>query len=242
MYRGKYALLIPSEISARGVSKLAEELESQQVTVVGKDDLILVKWDENARAAIAKGPSIQAFYVDRISPAAMQSLPEPVARVGLLWNWSISKRGRKVTDGEVKRLMARLQLEVKEGQAYDSLTKKYLGEVQSEEEEEKKGNWCLRQNRGWERIPGWYGYWEKLWCKSRTFVYYPACSGDRLVMDYILAEVDGPQHYACQYKYNASVAYAYDWDYIWIFESHCGTAFSHARKGGSTASLTNRIC
>lgn len=243
MYRGKYALLIPSEISERGVSKLVEELESHQVTVVGKDDnLVLVKWDENSRLAVAKGLSIQAFYVDKVSPTAMERLPERVARVTLLWNWSINNRGRRVTDGAVKRLMAGLQLEVREGQVYDRLTEKYLGKVQSEEEEERKGNWCLRQNRGWERIPGWFGFWEKLWCRSRTYVHYPACSGDRLVVDYILAELDGPQHYAYQSRYNASIAYTYDWDYIWVGESHCGTAFSYARENGSTASLTRQIC
>lgn len=243
MSRGKYVLLIPSQISPRGVEKLARELRSNRVKIAGKDaNLILAKWDDNARAAIAKGPSIQAAYIDKIGPAAIRRLPPRVARIGVLWNWSIDKRGRRVSDGEVKRLMAKLRLEEKRGQAYDRLAKKYLGKIQQGEKEEKKGNWCLRQNRGWYRIPGWFGMWEKLWCKSRTYVSYPACSGPRLVMDYILAEVDGPQHYAYQGRYNASIAYAYDWDYIWVGESHCGTAFSYGRRSGSTASLTRRIC
>jgi hypothetical protein len=243
MLRGKYALLIPSEISERGVRKLVEELEGDRVTVIDKDDnLVLVKWDESSRIAVAKGPSIQAFYVDRVSPAAIRKLPERVARVALLWNWSISNRGKRTTDGTIKRLMSGLQLEVRAGQVYDSLTRRNLGKVESGEEEERQGNWCLRQNNGWERVPGWFGYWEKLWCRSRTYVHYPACSGDRLVMDYLLAEVDGPQHYAYQSRSGASIAYTYDWDYIWVGESHCGTAFSYARRGGSTASLTRRIC
>lgn len=243
MYRGKYVFLVPSEISAGGVSKVVEELKRYRVTVADKNDnLVFAKWDENAKLAVAKGLSIQAFYVDRISPVAIKRLPERVARVAVLWNWTISKRGRRVTDGEVNRLLARLKLEVKKDQVYDNLTKKSLGKVQSGEDEEKKGNWCLKQNRGWYRIPGWFGYWEKLWCRSRTYEYYPRCDGPRLVMDYILAEVDGPQHYASRHRYEATVVYTYDWDYIWAWESHCGTAVSYARKRGSTASLTRRIC
>lgn len=242
MSRGKYALLIPSQISERGVHKLVEELKANLVTVADKDDsLVLVQWDEKAKIAVAKGPSIQAFYVDRVSAAAIRQLPEHVARVAKLWNWSISNRGRGTTRATVKRLMSDLQLEIREGQVYDTLTRRTLGEVKSEEKEETQGNWCLRQNRGWERIPGWFGYWEKLWCRSRTYV-SSTCSGSRQVVDYILAEVDGPQHYGYNSRSNGSVAYIEDWDYIWVGESHCGTAFSYARRGGSTASLTRRIC
>lgn len=243
MSRGKYVLLIPSQISPRGVEKLARELRSNRVTIAGKDaNLILAKWDDHARATIAKGPSIQAAYVDKISPAAIRRLPPSVARIGVLWNWSIDKRGRHVSDGQVKRLMEKLRLEEKRGQAYDRLAKKYLGKIQQGEEEEGTGNWCIRQIRGWYRIPGFLGFWEKLWCMSRTYTNGPPCSGPSLVMDFIQAEVAGPQHFYYHGKYNGSIAYAYDWDYIWIGESHCGWAYSYARIGGSTASISRDIC
>lgn len=106
----------------------------------------------------------------------------------------------------------------------------------------------MRQNRGWHRQTGFFGYWEKLWCRTRTyasqmtFMGFTVCSGSRVLADYIVAEVDGPQHYAAQYRYNASIAYAYDWDYIWWGDPHCGTAVSFARRGGGTVGITRRIC
>lgn len=241
MARGKYALLIPSVISKTGVAKLVAELHSHRVPVVDKDDnLVLVKWDEKSRLAVAKGPSIQAYYTDRISPADVKRLPQQVARVALLWNWSINNRGKRITDGAVKRVMATLQLEVRQGKVYDRLTKKDLGNVESAEKEEAQGNWYIYQNRGWQRNIGWFGFWEKLWCKTRT--YTSAARSSRLVVDYILAEVDGPQHYAHNHRHNGSVVQTYDWDYIWVGEQHCGTAFSYAGKGSSSASVTGRIC
>jgi hypothetical protein len=241
MSRGKHVLLIPSKISPAGAGKLSRELTRDRVKIIGKaENLILANWDDNTRAAVTKGPSIQVAYVDKISPAAIRRLPAKAARIAVLWNWRIDKRGRRVTDAQVNRLMAKLKLEERNGQTYDRLGKKYLGRIKQGEKGEKKGNWWLCQNRGWYRFPGWFGYWEKLWCKSRTCTTSSCAS--RLVVDYILAEVDGPQHYAYQGRYNASIAYAYDWDYIWIGESHCGTAFSYARRGSSRVSITRRIC
>lgn len=241
--RGKLAMLIPTKISREGVNVLQRELTRQRIKVLGKEhDILITRWDRSTRAAVRKGLSIQSYYVDRIPPAQIGSMPENVARVARLWNWSISRRGRKVADGEISRLMRSLKLEIRENNVYDLLTRKTLGKVDEEEEEETKGNWCLRQNRGWYRIPVWFGYWEKLWCRSRTYVNYPQCSGARRTMDIIVAEVDGPQHYGWNTRYNGSVAYTSDWDYIWVGESHCGTAYSWARLGNSSASITSRIC
>lgn len=235
MKRGEYVLLVPSEISPKGVSKLAEELEGQGATVVGKDeDIVIAKWDGNARVAVQKGLSIQAFHVDRVSPGAIKKLPEKVARVAMLWNWSIDQHNKKVTEGQVKRLMKRLQLEVREDQVYDKLSQKYLGKVKHTEEEEKKGNWELRRTKYSWHIWGIVGMWNGYACKSNTYTSYP----NRYVVYYILAEVDGRNHHAYQSRYNATVAYAEDWAWEWPWEFDTPDRYSYAKASdGSTRSV-----
>lgn len=237
-------LLIPSEISERGLKKLQAELQPYEVKILDtRDNLVLVEWDDKVREALASELSIQSALKGRISYKALQKMPPKVRRLGTLWNWSYNKRGRKVSGGEVKRIMKTLQLEVRDKNVYDLKEKKNIGTIEEEESEEKKsGSWCLYQQRGWYRIPGWFGYWEKLWCRSTVYKYYPQCSGTRKVADYISAEVDGPQHDSWAYRRTASTVYTEDWDYIWVGESHCGTAFSYARIGSGRASITRRIC
>ncbi len=234
--------MIPSDLSAAGINKLSTELTTGKVPILAKDaGIVLAKWGKTARSAMEKGLSLEAIYLGKIPAAHIKKLPDPTARIAQLWNWTLDKKGRKVTDGAVKTVRKQLKLEIRNDRVTDKVTGKDLGPVEKGEVDMKKGNWCLNQNRGWYRVPGWFGYWEKLHCKTRAYVKYPACSGNRQLLDYIVAEVDGPQHYDWESKYNASIAYAYDWDYIWAGESHCGTAYSYGRKGGS-ASITGRIC
>lgn len=235
MKRGQYVLMVPSEISPKDVSKLTEELEGHGATVVGKDeDIVIAKWDDNARIAVRKGLSIQAFHVDRVSPGAIKKLPERVARMAILWNWSIDQHNKKVTERQVKGLMQRLQLEVREEQVYDKLSQKYLGKVKHREKEEKKGNWQLAGSWGYSRFPGPLGDWTKHSLKSVTYTSYP----NRSVVYYILAEVDGPHHYACQYKYHATVAYAEDWAWEWFWDRESPSGYSYAKGyDGSTQEL-----
>jgi hypothetical protein len=241
--RGKIAFMIPSDISAIGVRKLSTELSAGRVPVMAKDNgVVLAKWGKNARDAMEKGLSAREIYLDKIPAAHIRELPDPTTRIAQLWNWTLAKKGRRVTDGAVKKIMKELKLEKRHNRIIDRVTEKDLGPIEEGETEDKKGNWCLKQNRGWNRISGWFGYWEKLWCKTRAYVNYPACSGNRKLVDYIVAEVDGPQHYAWNSRYNASIAYTYDWDYIWVGQSHCGTAYSYGRKGSGSASITRRIC
>ncbi len=133
---GKLVLLVPSRISASGVNELEGELDPRGVTILGKDaNLILARLDENSRQAIAEGLSIQEFFVDKVRPTVIRQLPEPVARIATLWNWSIDKRGRRVTNAEVRRVMKKLQLEVRDDQVYDRLTRTNVGRVESGETE-----------------------------------------------------------------------------------------------------------
>ncbi len=260
MQRGKYVLLIPSQISEKGVKKLVKELKSQRVEIVAEDkdnNLVFAKWDKKTRIAIIKSPSIQAYHTDKITPRDIKRLPKRVARVAMLWNWSIGKQGRHVTDGEVKRLMSRLQLEERRGRVYDRLTKKYVEKITKGETKEEKGNWFLSQTRGWCVIPTpFLGCWFKLSCKSSTYTYdlhstehidadrvHTETSPGRIyqVVDRIVAEVYGPQHYAYKKRYNRASVYAYDWDFIWIWDVNGGEAYSYAKKGSTTRTITKTI-
>jgi len=220
---------------------VAKELKDKRVKDFHQaNGLIIAKLDPKLTKAVREGLSIQSFSSDRISPALIRRLPPKTARMAKFYNYTVVAHQRRLTDGQVRQHMKDLHLEIKANKVYDKLEKKFIGDVKSEEKQSDKGNWCMLQNYGWYRIPGWFGFWEKLWCKTRT--YKSACGGDRIVRDVVVAEVDGPQHYAAKTRYNASIAYVYDWDYIWIGESHCGTAYSYAREGNQSLDLTSRIC
>ncbi len=240
MPSGKLVLIIPKKVTEEGIEKLSKELEENKVEILGKDEnLIIAKWDNETKKAVGKGLSIKSFHPEKIKNSILKELPESSARIGHLWNWSIDKKGKKVTEKEVNELMKKLHLEIKDDQVTDKLTKKVIGKLEKSEEEKGEGNWYLYQIRGWQRIPGWFGYWEKIYCW--TYTYTNSTRTSRLTVDYLLAEVDGPNHYAWDSRYQGSVAYAEHWVYIWLGIGAGGTAHSHAREGSSSLDLTNRI-
>lgn len=234
MARGEHVLIVPS---AGGASKLVQQLERNNVTVVVKDDNVVVaKWDENAREAIAKGISIQEVHNDKINPAVIRRLSEPVARFAELWNWSIEKRGKKVTNRDVKHIMGKLQLKVKDNKVHDTLTNKSWGEIERKEGEAEEGNWFIYQNWDWEIWPFFGGSWVKKGCRTRTYVqpWYPY-----LQADYISAEVTGPHHYSHVHRHYLHDVYAYDWDWIWWGESWRTTVISYAVYQNLPKSVAN---
>jgi hypothetical protein len=135
--------------------------------------------------------------------------------------------------------MKNLRLEVRGNQVYDLVNKKNVGEVKAEEKEETQHNWTLRQNRGWSVISGFLGEWVKYWCRSRT--YMDASCTTYKTADVLVAEVDGSNFYAHTANNNAAIAYAQDWSYLWVWDDFNCNAYSYAKIGNSTLSITRAI-
>lgn len=238
--RGEAALLFPKDVTAAGARTLARELGEMNVKVLDTaENLVLVRFDRAARKEIPKASSLGVMIVDRVSPSQLQSLPEQSRRIATLWNWSLSNKGKRISDRTVQSLMKKLKLEIDtQGYVFDSMARKRLGRVDRGEEADEKGNWRLRHSRGWEEIPGWWGYWKKYSTRTRTYV--DQALTQRLVSDHIIAELDGPSHYEYQSRTNASSAFVYDWDYIWVWEEDWCEHWSYARNGNSSAQITGR--
>jgi len=238
--RGEIAIVVPKSITPRGASALSKELKNNKIKVLGKDqDLILIKINAATKVKLGRVKNMQHLLDDRVSPAVMKKLPVKSRRVATLWNWSIDRQGKRITDASVKGLLDKLSIKVdRQGNVTDALTKKSLGKVDKKEVEVKKGNWYLYMNYSWEIIPGLFGYWLKRATMSRT--YTSSARTNYQVVDHIIAEVYGPHHYAYQSRTNAVSAYAYDWSYIWFGQSAWVNHWSFARLGSASLQLTKR--
>jgi hypothetical protein len=242
MKKEKVALVIPSEISKKGAAKVKRELSANKVDVLAKTDhLLFVRWNKTTNTAMSRGPSIQDYFVGAISPDKIRRLPSDAARIALVWNWSIAAHSRKVTEASVMAFLKKLDLEVRNNQVYDKLSRKYVGKVKEKEESTDKSNWTLRQTRYSTFYPSpFYGGVVRYRCKTRT--YESSALEDRLTVDYILAEVDSDWgHYDSEYKYNASQAFASDSAWWWGWMGLGAECYSYARKGRSSVSLTGRV-
>jgi len=240
--RGKVALLIPKTITAAGSKNLITELKSKQMKVHdAAENLVFVPFDRKVRKDVSQLANFGALVVDRITPAQMRALPPESRRVGELWNWNLANRGKRITDGAVTGFMKKLQLKIDaQNNVVDTLTHKQIGKVKEKEGELNKGNWYIYVNWGWTIIPGWCGYWRKYYTRTRT--YTSSTRKQRYIVDLIIAEVDGPHHYAYHSRYNGSSAYAYDWAYIWAWEASSDWCehWGYARKGSASLQITHR--
>lgn len=133
MSRGKVVLLVPSQTTTAGATKLEKELKQQKVKVLAKESgLVFAQWDDEAKTVVGRGPSIQAYHLEKISPTEIGRLDPPAARVAMLWNWDIDHSGKRIDDRAAKRLVKQLQLEVKQDEVHDLLTGKSLGKIKRE--------------------------------------------------------------------------------------------------------------
>lgn len=238
--QGKVALIVPSKVTDAGAKKLHDQLKRARVKVLGKEkNLVIVPLSRPVKSKLLKISEIGEYHTGELSKSTIKKLPRESQKLAQLWNWSINSKKKKVTDGTVKSLMRKLNLEIdNRGNVIDRTTRKSLGKTEEKEELIKKGNWWLFQWRYWYVVPGWFGYWRKYATKSKTYENYARTR--RYTVDEIIAEVDGPYHYAYTKKYNRSYAYAYDWTYIWVWESDWCDHWSWAKKGGSTVQIIRR--
>jgi hypothetical protein len=210
MTRGEVAVLVPSQITEDGIRRLEEELTRGEVKVLGNQGgLVFAQWDDKARHAVPGNPRVRAHYLDKIGKTELARLTPSATRVATLWNWRIDKSGRSVTDAAMKQLLKSLQLESRQGEVYDLLTKKSLGKIERGQETNKEGNWPLSQQRTTETWPCPGFSMVKLQCVSLAT---PS------VCSQIIAEVFGPKHYAFSSQDDASSVKAYTWSAVWWWE------------------------
>lgn len=236
----KVALIVPTKVTDAGARKLLDQLKRAKVKVLGKEkNLVVVPLSRSVKSKLLKISEMGEYHCGELRKSAIKRLPPESQRLAELWNWSIISKRKKVTDGSVKFIMRKLNLEIdNRGNVIDKTTRKSLGKTEHEEEVDKQGNWWIYMWRYWDGVPGWFGYWRKYATKSKTYV--DQARTRRYIVDEIIAEVDGPHHYAYTKKYNRSYAYAYDWAYVWVWESDWCDHWSWAKKGSSTAQVIRR--
>jgi hypothetical protein len=238
MLRGQFALIIPAKTTPAGLRNVTDSLAKAKVKPLGEGKILVVPWNADSRAVLEAGVGIAGFHVDQIPKDVIAGLPESEARIAKVWNWSLESAHQHVSDAKVKRLWKSLGLEIRDNRVYDSIAKKDLGLTQQGEEREHQGNWSLWQTRGWTVIPGWFGWWEKIYCWSQTYQ-TSTYGGAFEAVDFISAQVMGPNHYAYESRSTSPVAYAEDWTYIWVGMTRGGQAYSYARKGTTTRQITS---
>lgn len=239
----KVALIVPTKVTDVGSRKLLDKLKNAKVKVLGKgQNLIIVPFNMKVKPKLLNITDIDEHYCGEVPKSAIKRLPPESQRLAVLWNWSIASKRKRVTDGSVKSIMRKLNLEIdNQGNVIDKTTGKSLGKTKHGEKVDKQGNWWIYMWRYWAFIPGPFpvpGYWRKYATKSKTYV--DQARTRRLIVDQIIAEVDGPHHYAYTKKYNRSYAYAYDWAWVWVWESDWCDHWSWAKKGSSTAQVIRR--
>lgn len=238
MQRGQLALIVPANVTVRGSTNLANDLRRNRVKVLGANELVLTAWNDKSRDVVQRNKNVQQIFTGKISGATLRQLRGDALRIAKLWNWSIDTAERPVSTANVKRLWSSLKLDVREDVVIDRTTRKSLGKVRSAESKARRHNWSLWQSRGWTIVPGWFGWWEKLYCWSETFV-SSGYGGTRQYVDFLSAEVAGPNHYAYNSRYSATNAYAEHWTYIWVGMTRGGRAYSYARLGSASLQITS---
>ncbi len=235
--RGRMALVLINDFSDKSTRKVRKQMRNDGTTILGMDKsgVLLIKWDAKAHLAADRVVKLASVETDILKQEKLKKMPAAAARIGVLWNWNIETRERRVTDAQFKALLKKMKLEIRDKSVYDALLNRKLGAIKSEEERETQGNWCLVHRRYRRIVPGFFGYWERLECRTRTYVHYPACSGTRQNMDIIEAEVSGTHHYAFQSRTDASSVSAYDWAYVWVGEHHCRGYTSRGTLDGRAA-------
>ncbi len=226
----KVALLVPTKVTAAGAKDLLDQLKKANIKVLGRDqNLIVVPFDKAIKQKLLKVTGIDNCYCDEVPKSAVLKLPPESQRLAELWNWSIITKRKQVTDASVKSFMLKLGLEIdKKGYVIDKKTKKSLGKIGHGEKVVKQSNWVIAQWRYWGWAPGFLGKWRMY--GTQTITYINKNHTGREIVDKIIAEVDGPHHYAYTKKYNNSDAYAYNWSYIWDWESDWCEHWSWAKK------------
>jgi hypothetical protein len=211
MAQGNVVILVPSQKSAAGIRQLEEQLKRNGVEVHGNQGgLVFAQWNDKARRAIPGNPHVKAHYLDKISSTELEQLPIPAKRLAIVWNWQIDKTGKKVTDAAMRQLLKSLQYEERQGEIYDILTNKRVGKIERKEEKSIDGNWTLQQRRHTEWLSFGAFQLRKLQCTT---------SATPTVCTQIIAEVNGPKHYAYKSRYNASsVDATSNWSTIWWWE------------------------
>jgi hypothetical protein len=238
------ALVFANDFSKKGARKAKKLMRDGGATILGTDEsgVLLVKWDAKGHLAVDRVAKLATVHTDVLKAATLKKMPKAAARIGTLWNWNVQMRERRLTDAQIKALLKKLKLEIRKNTVYDALLDKKLGVVKSEEAKETQGNWCLVHSRYRRIIPGFFGYWERLECRTRTYRHYPACSGTRENMDVIEAEVSGTHHYAFQSRADTSSAQAYDWAYVWVGQHHCRGYTSRGTLDGRSAGWGYYAC
>ena len=185
----KVALVVPTRVTDAGARRLVDQLKRADVKVLGEaKNLVVVPLTRSVKPKLLEIADIAEYHSGKVPKSAIMRLPRDSRRLAELWNWSIISKRKRVTDGSVKSIMRRLNLEIdNRGRVIDKTTGESLGKTEHEEELDKEGNWWIYMWRYRDFVPGWFGYWRKWATKSKTYV--DEARTRRLTVDQIVAEV-----------------------------------------------------
>ena len=120
MKRGKFALVIPTDVSEKGVQQVARKLKAAEVNVLTESDCaLIVEWDRAARSAVEDAASIRNYFTDKISPRQINELPADVERAALIWNWGIASHGKRVSERSMRTFLDKIGFEFRDEKIYD---------------------------------------------------------------------------------------------------------------------------